>query len=178
MARFRFAALGAALMIASATAGAQSSNQDHSEHRIRGSRGHGQGKAVQGMFRGVNLTEQQKSQVKQIHAKYRPQYEALGNGRDSSWKRGERGQRTQGDSATRAARRARAQVVMQQHQQLRQQEMNEIRGILTADQRVTFDQNVAQMKERVAKRGNDDRDDDDDRKGKGKGKGKGRRGGR
>ena len=154
MARIRIAALGAALMIASAAAGAQSPQDNRPSAEGRGARGHGgrdgQGRAGKALLKGITLSENQKAQIKQIRAKYRDQFQA------------QREQRPTGQlsDSTRSVRRAQMQHALQQ-------EMNEIRGVLTVDQRVRFDSNVESMKARMQEHAQDQ----DAKKGKKGGRG-------
>lgn len=104
----------------------------------RGERGRMQGRHMGAIFRGIELTDAQKEQLKAVHERYRPQMQAL---RPES--RRERGDSTaRPDSATRAKAHA---LMTQRHA--------DIRAILTADQQAIFDKNVASMKERGARKG-------------------------
>lgn len=101
---------------------------------------------------GIELSEQQKTQVKAIRESYRPRMQAL---RDSA-------KVAHQDKAVTAADtlyRTRTLALMKA-------ERAEIRGVLTAQQHARFDANVRTMEERMSKRSGD------------RGKGKGRRGGR
>lgn len=168
MARIRFAALGAAFFIASAAAGAQAPQRDRASSESRGARGdRGEGRGQKGLFKDIALSEQQKSQIKTIHAKYRDQYQSQRGNRqkgDSAWgQRRNGGERAQRDTAAMRQRREAMQAQIAHNSQLRQQEMAEIRGVLTVDQRVTFDRNVAELKTRIQERAS---------KGEGRGHGK------
>jgi Spy/CpxP family protein refolding chaperone len=96
------------------------------------------------LFRGVTLTDAQKDQLKTIRQKYAQERRSL-VGQDRQQNGGARAQRVRPDSATRAQR-------MTQMRDLMQREIAETRGILTADQQRTFDQNVATMRERAESR--------------------------
>ena len=138
MARIRFAALGAALMIASAAAGAQAPLDTRPAAEGRGGRGHGardQGRAGKALLKGIKLSDSQKSQIKQIRTKYRDQFKVQREQRPTG----------QPSDSARGVRR-------EQLQQSLQQEMSEIRGVLTVDQRVQFDSNVATVKARMQDR--------------------------
>ena len=146
MKNIRIAALGAALALGVGSsvelqAQATPAPQAGEEHgtKVRGERGqhrgHMQGRHMGRMFRDIELTDAQQAQVKEIHERYRPQMQALRPQarRDSS---------ERPDSATRAQARA-----------LMERRHAEVRGVLTAAQQVTFDRNVAEMKERMERRG-------------------------
>jgi Spy/CpxP family protein refolding chaperone len=122
-----------------AEAGARRDNGElkGKRHGHRGMRGReGQGR----MMKDLNLTDAQKSRVKAIHAKYRPQFEALRKQSEPQFK-AMRDARQKGDTS--AATRARFRTQMEQFrtrsQAIRQQEQNELRATLTADQRAKWD---------------------------------------
>ena len=140
----RFAALGAALAFGAATAIAQPPATD-APHRAaagqhRGGRGRDFG-AGRALFRGVTLTDAQKEQIKTIRQKYAQERRSL-VGQDRQRGGDAQTQRVRPDSAARAQR-------MTQMRDLMQREITETRGILSADQQRTFDQNVATMRERA-----------------------------
>ena len=101
--------------------------------KARGQRG-GQGRAMGGLFRDIVLTEAQKTQVKEIHDRYRPQMQALHP----------QGSRARGDTAARPDSATFAQV-----RTLMASQGADIRAILTPAQQTTFDRNIAQMNERA-----------------------------
>ena len=74
------------------------------------------------LFRGVNLTAAEKSQIRAIHKKYEPQVKAA---------------RQSGDKAT--------------IKTLRTQQLDEMRGVLTPDQQTTFDTNRAALRAHAKK---------------------------
>ena len=144
----RFAALGAALAIGAASAIAQppatNAPQRPAAGQHRGGRGGRDFAAGRALFRGVTLTDAQKEQLKTIRQKYAEQRRSLaGQYRQGSG--GAQAQRVRPDSATRAQR-------MTQMRDLMQREITETRGILSADQQRTFDQNVATMRQRAESR--------------------------
>jgi Spy/CpxP family protein refolding chaperone len=106
--------------------------------RRDGRRGeHALGRAL---FRGIELSEQQRTQLRAIGEKYQAERVAL---RERA-----RDARTGGarpDSAQRAAFR-------QSHVALMQRQRADLRGILTAEQRATFDANVQELEKRMAER--------------------------
>jgi Spy/CpxP family protein refolding chaperone len=94
----------------------------------------------------LNLTEAQKAQTKAIRDKYKPQREALRT-QEKPLIDAARAARQKGDTA---AFRSNMQKARELGQSVRTQEMNEIRGVLTAEQRAKFD---ARQKERAERRG-------------------------
>ena len=147
MIRIRTAALALVLTVgAGGVAAAQTTpdrpNRERAEmgrHRGRGGNGMG------GLMKGVNLTNAQKTQAKQIRDKYKPQFESL---RESMRPAGKemREARQRGDSAAAKAAWDRTADTRAKMTTLREQQMSELRAILTPAQRTTFDANLAQMK--------------------------------
>ena len=133
MSRFRTAALGAVVVLGIAgVAGAQTQarqdgagrhNGRHGQMGQRGHRGMRGGNGMRGdhgkLMADLKLTDTQKNQIKAIHTKYEPQFKA---------------QRE--DFRTRSMA-------------IHQQEQNEVRGILTADQRSKWDAAQAQRKTKM-----------------------------
>lgn len=111
----------------------------------RGGRGH--------FMKDLNLTDAQKAQVKTIHTKYQPQFKALRD-QGATQMKALRDARQKGDTSS--AARARVQQQREQFRTrataLRQQEQNEIRGILTAEQRAKWDAGVKERKDRFEQR--------------------------
>ena len=143
--------LGLAVSVAS-TAIAQDKGQD----KKRGERDKDRGAHYQGrsgpdglLLKGINLTENQRTQIAQLRKTQREQMDTrrtasmgdLGKLREAH----ERGDTT----AIRVAKEQRRAVMEQE----RQQNIAAIRNILTSDQRVQFDRNVAAQKAREAERG-------------------------
>jgi Spy/CpxP family protein refolding chaperone len=103
--------------------------------------GKGQGEMRRGggerggwLLKDITLTDAQKAQVKTIREKYVPRQLELRKAAQATG--------TKPDAATRA-----------KMMELQGQQSAEIRAILTADQRVIFDRNVAEMKARMDARG-------------------------
>lgn len=90
------------------------------------------------MMAELNLTDTQKAQVKTIHAKYEPQIKAerekMRPQMDAA-----RAARAKGDTSAVRADRANSRDSMGPMQQIRQQEMAEVRAILTPAQQQKFD---------------------------------------
>lgn len=150
---------------AAATAGAQQTTAPAQGQRVertqrdsaraarreaRGPRGEGRGMRGAGaLMRGVNLTDAQKAQVKAIHQKYQDQFKSIREANKPAMDEA-RAARQRGDTA---AARAAFQKGRTQFESLRQQEMSEVRGVLTADQQKTFDANLQQAKARQGHHG-------------------------
>jgi Spy/CpxP family protein refolding chaperone len=128
MKAIRIATLAAALCVGMTSVAAAQGTEP--------AQGQGRGGGMGGMLlKDINLTDAQKAQVKTIRDKYVPQLQEL---RKAS-------QATGGppDEATRA-----------KMTDIQTKQTNEIRAILTADQQVAFDKNLAEMKARMANRSN------------------------
>jgi protein CpxP len=157
MQRINAVALGAALLIGIAgVAGAQAQGtqppaagkvQGQRGPRAEGRRGFGRGREFGGgLARDLNLTEAQKSQIKTIHSKYRPQLEAIRNQYKSQFDN-IRSLQQKGDTA--GARGAFAKIrgdIQSKSLSIRNQENADIRNVLTAEQRTKFDAAQAQRK--------------------------------
>lgn len=142
MIRIRSVALGLAILAGSAVAaGAQTTTPPAGQqHRAHGAWKQGGQHGMMGrrLFNGIDLTADQKAQIKQIHEKYRGEMRAQFGAAQKG---------AQGD--VQGARRERPQLTPEQRQQMRAQherEMAEIRGVLTPAQQQRFDANVADMK--------------------------------
>ncbi len=162
MSKLLTAALGAVLVLGAAgAAGAQT--QARPDSAMRGMR-HGQmGMRSDHMGRGgehakfmssLNLSDAQKTQLKTIHAKYEPQIKTLREQQKAQFAP-LRAARQKGDtsSATRARFQQQREQFSQRMMAIHQQEMNEVRGILTADQRTKWDAAQAQRKQMMDTRG-------------------------
>ena len=144
--------LGAAIAGLSTLASAQNAQKPDSAHR-HGRFEQGQGPRRGGfgagaLLKGITLTDAQKTQLKALRGKERPdsaervaQRATMAKIRDA---------RQRGDTVTAKALMQEARVKMQREQD---QHIAQIRSILTADQQKQFDTNVAEMKQRMAQRG-------------------------
>ena len=92
------------------------------------------------LLRGVNLTDAQKQQMKQIRQKYAGERRALVEQLCPAGATA--GQRVRPDSAQRVALRERSRALMEK-------QMADVRGILTAEQEKAFDANVASFRDRA-----------------------------
>jgi len=165
MSRFRTAAIGAAVVLGMAgVAGAQQTqvqkdtaghwNGRHGQMGQRGMRGQ---KGMRGdhgkLMADLKLTDAQKNQIKAIHAKYEPQFKAL-RGQNKTQFGSMRDARQKGDTsaAARAKFKQSREAFRTRSMALRQQEQNEVRAILTVDQRAKFDAAQADRKAKMEAR--------------------------
>ncbi|MEX2177166.1 MAG: Spy/CpxP family protein refolding chaperone [Gemmatimonadaceae bacterium] len=147
--------LGLALSLAGSAAAQQGEKQGRERGAERGGDQRGPGmRSDRGgpdglLLKGITLTEGQRAQIAQLRKTQREQMatDRPGQARGGDMRGG--GARQQGDTvAVRAAMQKNRQVMEQQ----RAQHTAAIRGILTADQRVQFDKNVAELNAREAQR--------------------------
>jgi len=158
MIRLWIAAVGAALVLGVAPdAAAQGSGTPPGaagEGRRGGGMRGGRQEGVLGgqLFRGIELTAEQRAQLEALREKYRPRLEAW---RDSM-RPGQAKLREARQSGDRAAARAALEELADERravQALIEQAHAEARAVLTADQQATFDRNVAELHERRQGRG-------------------------
>ncbi len=109
---------------------------------------HGHG----GMMKALGLTADQQAKMKAIHAKYAPQMKSAFAASKPNFD-AMKAARTSGDTAAMRAARARMQSDMAPSQKVREQEMAEMRGVLTPAQQQKFDAQRAQMKANMGKKG-------------------------
>jgi len=156
----RSLALGAMMLVgvagisAAQSTTAPKAKADSGFHR-RGPRAGGEmrGEFGRGEFgRDLNLTDAQKAQIKAIHAKYKPQNEALRT-QAKPYMEAARAARQKGDTVGFRTNMEKARQVMQGGQSVRTQETAEIRNVLTAEQRAKFDAKQKEFAERRAKGG-------------------------
>lgn len=139
----------------------------------QGQRGIGQGQLARGLFRGIQLTEAERTALKSVREKYatqtkaqretmRPQMDAM------------REARQRGDTAAMRAAREKMQQHRTQNLALVEQAQRDMRAVLTPEHQAQFDKNLAEMKERMARRGDRPARNDAPRKrpgGRGQGRG-------
>ena len=124
MKAIRIAALGVALLAAStAVAGAQAASQAPTQQGGPGGRG-----GFNRTMNGIELTDAQKTKVAEIQAKYQPDLQAV---RESMQGGGDRA------------------AAFTKMQAIRDKMNPEIRAVLTAEQQVIFDKNLAEQKARM-----------------------------
>jgi Spy/CpxP family protein refolding chaperone len=161
MIRKHIVVLGAAVAIfAASEATAQAPAKADSAHRhgemrrgerSRGDRGHMREAGIRGAFRGIELTQAQRDQMKTVNEKYRAQFQTIRESLKPDLQAA-REARQRGDTVAARAAFERTKAGREKVQALMQQQRTEIRGLLTAEQQQTFDKNVAQMKDRMEKR--------------------------
>ena len=162
MIRKHIVVLGAAIaLFAASEATAQASAQTDSARRqgelrrgdrARGDRGMMRQGGMRGLFRGIELTQAQRDQMKTVNEKYRAQFQTIRESLKPDLNAAHEA-RQRGDTVAARAAFERTKPARDQMQALMQQQRTELRGVLTAEQQKTFDSNVAQMKERMEKRG-------------------------
>ena len=142
------AVLAAALVAAAPMAHAQATTAPASgaQHEMRGMRGM-RGPGHEGMFKSLNLTDAQKAQVKAIHEKYAAQFKSARDAAKPDFD-AMRAARQKGDTAAARAAREKLHADMAPTQKVHEQEMAEIRAILTPAQQQQLDQLRAQRAQR------------------------------
>ncbi len=104
-----------------------------------------------GHMKELGLTSDQQAKMKAIHAKYAPQIKSARAGSKTDFD-AMRAARTRGDTAAMRAARAKIKSDMAPSMQVRQQEMAEMRAMLTPAQQQKFDAQAAQTKPNMGKR--------------------------
>jgi Spy/CpxP family protein refolding chaperone len=146
-------AIALALTVA-ASAGAQSTDRGQRPERPRGAQQDSLGRRGRGgpermLLRGITLSAEQQSKLADLQRREREQFDA-NRPRRADGPNGQNGaarpQRERGDTTGMAARRA-------DFEKRFDQRIAAVRTILTSDQRVQFDKNVAEMKARRAENG-------------------------
>ena len=155
MIRLRTAALGLAILAGSATiASAQSTAPStqapkaHEGHGRHGGKGQMRERGMRALFKDITLTADQQTKVKAIADKYRTQRQSLAESMKPAMNEA-RDARQRGDTAAAKAAFAKTADSRTKLTALRDQQLSEVRGVLTAAQQQTFDRNVSQMKEKM-----------------------------
>jgi len=143
---FALAAVAAAALAGSAQA--QSTTAQPLNPPVAARRGPGRGDKM-GMFKDLNLSDAEKTQIKAIRAKYKTQLSAS---RDQAkpYIEAARAARQKGDTAGFRSNMEKARPISGA---IRQQEMNEIRNVLTPEQRSKVEAAMAQRKQERGQRG-------------------------
>jgi Spy/CpxP family protein refolding chaperone len=139
--------LGAASLSQAQTAqGEHKEHGEHADHMKRGPGGRGRGGPMGMLLRNLDLTQQQKDQIRALHEKNMP--EDAGKKSDEVREKA-RAARERGDTAE--VRKIRTEVqgrMKEQHERM----LSEVRNILTPAQRTQFDKNVAEAEKRMEHR--------------------------
>jgi protein CpxP len=160
MIRKHIVVLGAALsLVAAGEATAQASTPADTARRqgealrgqrMRGEKGRGPG--LKALFRGIELTQSQRDQIKTVNEKYRGQFQTLRESLKPDLKAA-REARQRGDTVAARAAWERTNAGRERMRALTQQQLGEVRALLTQEQQQTLDRNAQQMRDRVEKRG-------------------------
>ena len=108
----------------------------------RGQRGHGF------LLRGITLSDAQKQQLQQLREGQRVQHQQSREALKTNFAAA-RTARQKGDTATARAEMQKVRTAMEQQ---RERQASALRGILTSEQRVQFDKNLAEAKQRQQER--------------------------
>jgi Spy/CpxP family protein refolding chaperone len=137
-------AFGSASVVA-AQAPAQSP-QAHAQHAGKQGKHAGPGRRAGGAFlRGIQLSDAEKANIKNVNAKYAPQFKAL---REQN-----KGQKiARGDTAAMRQRREANAPQREAMKKIMDAERADLRNALSPANQAKFDANVKQMEERYAKR--------------------------
>lgn len=152
--------LGSAAVASAQNTQTPQAQRAHREHA--GGKHMGPGRRAGGaLLRGIQLSDAEKANLKNVHAKYASQLKAL----REQYK--PQGKIAKGDTAAMRQRREAMAPQREQMKKIMEAERADLRSALTAENQAKFDANVKTMQERFAKRAE---------KGKGKGKFTGRSG--
>jgi Spy/CpxP family protein refolding chaperone len=121
----------------------------------RGRRGGIEQRGMRALFRNINLTEAEKTNLKAVGQKYRSQFESIRQSMRPDMEAA-RAARQRGDSAGARAALARTADERAQIQALTDRMHVDARAALAPEHRAQFDANVARIKERLANRRNGD----------------------
>ena len=123
--------------------------------RVRGQRGEKMRRAgVKGLFRGIDLTQAQREQIKTVNEKYGGQFKSLRESLKPDLKAAHEA-RQRGDTVAARAAWERTSAGRERMRTLMEQQRTEVRALLTSEQQQTFDRNAQQVRERMEKRAGD-----------------------
>lgn len=146
-----FAAHEATAQAPARTDSARSQDQLRRGERRKGDRGQTMQRAgLKRLFRGVDLSQAQRDQMKAIHEKYGAQFKSLRETLKPDFEAA-RSARQRGDTVAARAAWERTNAGREQMRALMEQQRTEVRALLTAEQQQTFDRNAQQMRSRVEK---------------------------
>lgn len=141
----------AAVASAQATQTAPNGQHAHGQRGQAGARGErGPGaRGARALFRGIQLSDAEKANIKNVNAKYAPQMKAL----REQFKPAQQGKIAKGDTAARRAQWEQNKPLRDQMQKLMQSERADLRAALSPENQAKFDTNVQQAEARFAQRG-------------------------
>lgn len=99
---------------------------------VHGAKHRGPAHRQRALFQGIDLSDAQRQQIKEVRARYRDQWKALHDKSGSD-----------------------RQALRTERRQLMERQTADIRALLTPDQRRTFDQNMKQLRARMQDRARD-----------------------
>lgn len=141
-------------------AAAQQPAQTHAQHqagqdstRHFGRRGFGPGAMQKQLFKGITLSDAEKTNIKSVHTKYESQMKALRE-QFKPQMQAARQARQRGDTAALKNLWSQTSAQREQTKKLLEAERNDLRAALAPEHRAQFDANVKQVEQRVAKRAN------------------------
>ena len=103
------------------------------------------------LFKGIQLTDAEKANVKNVQQKYAPQMKALREQMKPQLEAA-RAARQKGDTAALKAMRQQSAAQREQIKKLLESERSDLRAALTPEHQAQFDANVKQVEQRVANR--------------------------
>ena len=103
------------------------------------------------LFKGITLSDAEKSNIKNVQAKYAPQMKAL-RGQFKPQMKAAREARQRGDTAALKTMWQNSAAQREQTKKLLEAERNDLRAALAPENQVKFDANVKQFEQHVAQR--------------------------
>jgi Spy/CpxP family protein refolding chaperone len=156
MSKIRSTMLGLLVVAGMAGAAEAQAPERNREPRTRGEMRRGDkdglGHGMRGLFRGITLTETEKTNLKAVGQKYRGQFETIRQSMRPDFEAA-RAARQRGDTAAARAAFARTADERAQLDALTNRVRVDARAALAPEHRTQFDANVARIKERMANRG-------------------------
>jgi Spy/CpxP family protein refolding chaperone len=117
-----------------------------------GERGHQMRRVgFKSLFRGIDLSQTQRDQMKVVDEKYRAQFKTLRETVKADFEAA-RAARQRGDTVAAGAAWERTSTSRERMRALMDQQRTEVRALLTPAQQQTFDRNAQQMRDRMEKR--------------------------
>lgn len=149
---FAFGALVAATAMAPLGAQVRPDSARPRRGAVAGDAGQGFGR---GLFRGIQLTEQERASLKAIREKYQPQIQQLRQEMQPEMQEAMKARRS-GDTAAARLAFQKTEAQRQQMRALAEKIRQESRDALTPEHRAQLDSNIARMRERAPQAGRGD----------------------